>query len=546
MKKVWILILILAAWVYFPLLSAGPLAWDDDSNIFANPFFRADMWWPFWKQTYFGLYVPVTTFVWQVLYKIGAGSPAPYRYLNLLLHLANITLLILILRRWIGPKVTAASLILAAAIFALHPFQVETVAWISGGRDLLSSLFALSAIYTLCLGAQWVATLFFALALLSKPSLVVLPAAMVLYGLCFRDRKPLLSWSKIALWLVGSVTVIAATIGAQSEHLPSIVWWKRPWVVLDSYQFYLQKIVWPAPLSANYARTPEFVLADITTLGWGLVAFTLMGLLALKLWRSHRNLFYLSGLWVLGLLPVSGLVSFGFQKISTVADHYHYLPMACWAAAVAVLASNASKIPERFLFVGATILTITLTYLSWSRVQVWQNDTSFFQDMAQTAPEAYTTAMGMSVVACHEQKDFVSGVRWTKVALRERPLDMPALSNQAYCWLHAKRYDEVMAMEGVLQVLDRTTLAQKQPTSYSSFLATLGTALIEAGSATAVTPQAQLARGFQYLCEAYGVLPTEPGHWRNLRAGEAYLQRKGLTPQCPFLASPPANTPQTK
>src|SRR4051794_26838231 len=87
-----ILIVLLAAVVFATLWSAPPLTWDDDSNIFNNPYYHAGWWGTFWQSPYFGLYVPVTRTMWQVLFSLGGGAAWPYRAFNLLLHLGNIAL----------------------------------------------------------------------------------------------------------------------------------------------------------------------------------------------------------------------------------------------------------------------------------------------------------------------------------------------------------------------------------------------------------------------------------------------------------------------
>lgn len=531
----WILplLLLLTAVVYATLLNAPRLTWDDDSNIFNNPYYHAGWWATFWQSPYFGLYVPVTSFVWQVLFNVGGGAEWPYRVLNLTLHLANVALVFRLLRglgrRWGMEDVAPAAI--GTALFALHPLQVQPVAWISGGRDLLSAFFALTAIALYYRGRDWrtllPATLLFALSLLSKPNDVLLPAALLILDLLLRPRdvKVLAPW--LAGWLLLGLVPIEMTWDAQADHLVHVEWALRPWVMLDAFAFYWRKILLPWPLSGNYARTPDTVLANPRTLLPALLfLFAAGGLLAWG-WRRERRVFILLA-WITLLIPVSGLVSFGYQKISTVADHYNYLPMVAVSALVLLLVHGLRRWRRPTMAVSVGVLALFYA-LTWWRVGVWTSDENFFRDMAETAPTSYSTAIGMSIVMCQDRLEYDEGVRWTEVALAARPRDIMALANQAYCFLHAKNYFRVTELEFYLDQMNLRDLEQKQPTAYSSLLASIGTAEIE---------MKQFEDGYQYLCEAYRVKPAEPNHARNLEIASDILRAQGLTAECEAGESP--------
>ncbi len=530
-KTAWLVIIITTVAVIFgSLINTPHLSWDDDSNIFANPYFQADMWLVFWKEHYFGLYVPVISTVWAALYKVGGGQEWPFRSLNLLLHLFNIGLLYTLLRsasrRW---KLNEVMVLLAIAIFALHPLQVHTVAWISGGRDLLATTLALASVAVYyqkrTLPGFALATFFFLCALLSKPSVVILPAIVLLLDWIINDRPQRNSLLKMALWSFFSFCAIFLTEDAQQEFTPSnLSIGDHFLVVLDSYGFYLQKFLYPSELSANYARTPAAALQDSTALWSAVIAFTLLCSYGYLAWRTDRR-YAVIFTWFLALLPVSGVITFAFQKISTVSDHYNYLPMACLATFVAFGLSRVAwdRLPAWAPHILLAAMIAVSARVSWARLDVWRSDEAFFTDMAITAPHAYSTAIGMSIVACEKNQNFEEGVRWTEIALKERPDDILALANQAYCFLHAKNYFRVIELEFYLGKLDLADLEVTQPTAYSSLLASIGTAYIE---------QKELADGYQFLCEAYRIKPSEPGHARNIEIASAILKRNGLDPVC--------------
>lgn len=520
--------------------STGPITWDDNSNIFQNPYYHAGYWLPFWTEPYFGLYVPVTSTVWEMLFRVAGGEAWPFRVLNWALHLINTIFVCLLLkalaRKWNFKS--NATVFLGAAVFALHPLQVQAVAWISGGRDLLAGFFALA---TVLVYGRWrgglgflAATILFLLALLSKPNVVTLPLVLPLAALVLDREHLATSFRRAIFWLVLALPVIYMNTSAQAAHLRSVDLWQRPIVMFDTFAFYLAKLILPYPLSANYGRTPEWLLAEESR-WWGAGLLIAM-LIPLGMWACRRDRRYLLGLgWFILLLPVSGIVSFGYQMISTVADHYNYTPMAV-IAIVTMLKAHRSFRNREWVYGFGIGLMILLSALSWERSRVWRDDFAFFTDMAEQAPDAYSTAIGMSIVMCEQKKDYEAGVAWTEKALIARPNDIMALANQAFCFLHARNYFRVIDMEADLDRLDLEVMERTQPTAYSSLLASIGTAMIETQ---------QYEDGYQYLCEAYRVKPSEPNHARNLEIATQLLRRQGLQPSCDPSASPeePASPP---
>lgn len=522
-----ILLGIAALAVYGQLLTANPITWDDDSNIFKNPYYAARIWSHFWTESYFGLFVPVTSTAWQILYTLGEGSPIPFRVFNLGLHLANTGLVFLLLRslsaRWNLSSKTAV--ILGTAIFLLHPMQDQAVNWISGGRDLLSAFFALSCLY-IYFGKPGVAggaaaTVLFTLSILSKPNSVVLPVLLPLLTYIVDRSRFRASAILGGVWLIPALFCIYMNIQAQSDFLITLRWWERLLVAGDTFTFYLQKLIFPYPLSANYDRQPAYVLARWAPYFRSFLLILLA--VAFYVWVLARDRRYLLVLcWLALLAPVSGVIAFGYQKISTTANHYHYLPMVA-VAAMLTLALNQWRSWEKVARSGLLVVIVALAFLANWRAQAWKSDANFFEDMAEYTPNSYSTALGMSVVKCAQQNNYVEGIKWTEVALRERPLDILALANQAYCFLHARDYRQLVQMELYIPQLNLEEMENKQPTGYSSFLASVGTGLFETG---------HLEDGFQFLCEAYRILPSSANHKRNLDVGKELMVKAGHVPQC--------------
>lgn len=536
-NAIWlILILLAAAVVYARLISAPALTWDDDSNIFANPHFQAGEWAIFWQEPYFGLYIPVTSWIWGALYNLGQGSFVPFRVLNLVLHLANSFMVFVLLRglaaRWSLP---AVSVLLGTAIFALHPVQVNTVAWISGGRDLLAAFFALAS---LCVyfgnrppGGETsysrfaLATALFLTSTLCKPSTAVLPLVVLGVEVLLDGSIRKVTALCLSLWSFFAGAVAWLNHMAQDQFAePSLSVFQRLLVVLDTYSFYLQKFVAPVDLTANYARTPESALASGTMTASVVMTIAVLAGFCFLSWRRDRR-YLLILIWFAAMLPVSGLWPFAYQKVSTVSDHYNYLPMALMAAMTAFVLSRVDwdKLAKPVSHTLLIIVVLLLSTLSWNRAQAWTNDVQFFTDMSQHSPESYATALGMSIVMCEDLQQFEDGIKWTEAALKAKPLDILALANQAFCFLNARNYFRVIELEYYLGQLDIEELEQNQPTAYSSLLASIGTAYIE---------QQEYEDGFQFLCEAYRVKPGESSHLTNLNIAKDLLKAKGIEPTC--------------
>lgn len=525
----WTLLLavLLALAIFGQMIPIGPLNWDDDSNIFKNPYYAINSWQPFWTDTYFGLYVPVTSTVWQVLYTFGKGSAWPFRILNLFLHLANIGLVFLLLKslaqRWNFRSGWA--LVAAVTLFALHPMQIHAVAWISGGRDLLAGFFGLLCVYLFFRGRDWrnliPTTVLFALAILSKPNVAVLPA--LLPFLCWLIDRSKLRLSFIAAVVWSGVTAVSVymTLLAQRDFLLALSWWERLLVMGDTYSFYLQKLIFPFPLSANYDRQPEVILLSWEPLIRSCILLALLS--SFYLWAKKKEpRFAIVLAWFALLLPVSGLVAFGYQRISTPADHYHYLPMVALAAAV-MLWMNICPIWPKVAAATTGGLIAVLAVLSMLRLPVWKSDAAFFDDMTSYAPASYSTGLGLSVVKCEQQRNFPEGIRWAHLALQARPNDMMALANLAYCHFNSRDLDGAAALEKYLDIIDLQVNEAKQPSALSSFLASVGSAMVEKG---------ELYKGYQLLCHSYRIKPSEPNHFKNIRIATDILKKAGINPIC--------------
>lgn len=410
-------LILLTLAVFWPVVGFEFVAWDDPLHITDNPLFhppRIANVSVYWFQPFYGLYIPVAYTFWTLIGMIWM-NPAAFHGANLLLHAGCVLLVYLIVRRYAGLSLSAA---LGAAVFAVHPLQVETVAWVSAFRDLLATMFALAAILFYTTGrtpragplnvSYASAIVCFLLALLSKPTSAVLP--LILLAM---DTRP---W-RLRLMHVGPMFALAAAcavwtrLAQPSTHLEPPPLWIRPLVAGDALAFYLYKLIWPANLAFDYGRTPD----GISWLTWivPVAVAVMIRISAARLWVTAGWIF------LCGLLPVLGLVPFDYQEKSTVADHYVYLSMLGVALAVAGLKRAKVIVAAMILLLGAW---------SWVQTWHWQNTRSLAEHGLDVNPRSWS-AMNLLAWEAFERQDAAQAEALSKRSLEIRPDNIDALIN---------------------------------------------------------------------------------------------------------------------
>jgi cytochrome c-type biogenesis protein CcmH/NrfG len=447
--------------------------WDDGLHIFENPYLQSltfDHVLAFWRTPYAELYVPLTYTLWALTAAVARGTsahpavagplaPAWFHGLNLLGHVVCVLvvwrLVRLLLDRTRTTPPQAPCLALrrvewaacgGALLFAVHPLQVEAVAWASGFKDVLCGVLSCAAIWQYLqyagssaeagtsdtssswhrpIGRYWLATGAFALALLAKPTAVVVPVVAWLLDVwgwpqTWRHRRwALLVWLGLAIlwgWLTSQVQPPAA-----SAFVPPV--WARLLIAGDAVTFYLYKLGLPLWLGPDYGRSPAVLLSQwwlwLTGLGpWGL---------AVWLWYQRTRMPWLvttAGVLVTGLLPVLGLVPFSFQAYSTVADRYMYLAMLGPALA---LAWGLMRVNRPWITVScAVILGVLGLRCAW-QVHYWRDSVALFEHALTVNPRssvAYNT-LGMVLAA---QNRLPEATRYYTEAIR-MPMQNPQAHN---------------------------------------------------------------------------------------------------------------------
>ena len=333
--------------VYFPVLRHPFINYDDDVYVTSNPSVNTGLKWQNvkWASTALatGNWFPLTWWSHQLDCQVFGLYAGGHHLTSLLLHILNAVLLFWLLKRATGARWRSA---MVAALFALHPLNVESVAWVAERKNLLCTLFFLLTLAAYGWYAQnpqikrylWVVALF-VLGLASKPMVITLPIVLLLIDYwplgriegwstssttypVAQQRFTRLLLEKLPLLLLSAASAVVTLIAQKrAEAVASLEHWTLGWRlenVVHGYAEYLWKAFFPNHLAVLY---PALVYRA-SEIGLALVSFLAVGWLV---WRVRSNPPVVMGfLWFLGILvPVIGLVQVGAQSM---ADRYMYIP----------------------------------------------------------------------------------------------------------------------------------------------------------------------------------------------------------------------------
>jgi tetratricopeptide (TPR) repeat protein len=458
-----ILLLALVAVTFWPTLHNG-FIWDDDLMVTDNVIIKSaaglrDFWFSLKPTDYF----PVTYSDLWIEWRLWGMNATGYHVTNLLLHAINAVLLWRVLRKVIGTTSVAGPLDIAwfgAALYALHPVNVATVAWIAERKNTLAMLFALlSANCYFSVDADkksrrlYIASLgFFVLSLLSKTAGVMLPTVFLCLawwkrGLTKRDVLRTAPFFAIA-FVMGVITIWFQNHRALAADFPDRPLLLRFADTAPAAWFYMGKALLPINLSPIYPLWNINSHATVTYLPHVL----LVGLVAL-LWmqrnRWGRGPLVTLAAFILMLAPVLGLLNINYYKFSLVADHWQYfsLPIAT-AAIVWGICRIFSDATIRTAALAAAVATFAI--LSWKQSQLYDNS-RIWRATLEKNPNSYVAANNLGEeLAEHEQFD--EALKYFQRALEIHPGYHHALMGEASAYLQLKKYGEAIPpLEELLQ-----------------------------------------------------------------------------------------------
>lgn len=417
-----------ATLAYLPVFFAG-YVWDDlGSQGDTNPVltsFRA-IWLTPHLNPWEGHYWPATYSSFRMEIILWGGGPAGSHAVNLLLHILNSMILGGLLRKL---RVPGAEL--AAMLFALHPVHVESVAWIIERKDVLSAFFYLAA------ARLWLdspprrgaartaaATVCYILGLLSKSIVVTLPAALFVIEFA-RRPKDVITWMKslVPMFLAGLVITacdLRFNAWREQDFTIDITLSERILLVARAFWFYAGKLAVPATLTTVY---PKWDMAGAGA-GAGIALFLMLLLLltlAAGTLRARGEPARMTSAallcYPLTLLPILGLVNFGFMSMSFAADRYQYLasafPIAAAAAGAEILLTRLRANPG-FGRAGAGGVLLFAAMLTCRHAALWKNDETLFLQNVRVNPESGAAWLSLGLYAAGEADDATAEKRYRR------------------------------------------------------------------------------------------------------------------------------------
>ena len=438
--------------VYRPVKDFGFVDFDDHGYVTGNIHVTTGLTWENLRRAFTTFHLsnwhPMTWISHMADVELFGLNPGSHHQINVILHIINTVLLLLLLSRMTGALWKSA---FVAALFALHPLHVESVAWISERKDLLSTGFGFLAIYCYIPYAQWkhlaaymVSLICFALSLMAKPMLVTLPFLLLLFDFWPLERVPLntsgipktgrnltgLVIEKVPFFCLSAlssvVTVMVQGSGGAIKTLVVYPTSVRVFNAIVAYIWYPIKTVWPRQLAVFYPH-PGFGLSGLEIFG-SLSALIGISYLAVRYARQVPFLF-VGWFGYLGtLVPVIGLVQVGSQGM---ADRYSYVPL------IGLFLIAAWGLPELFagrrrgkamLWGGGILALAILSVLSMGQVGHWRNSKTLFHRALSATQENAVVLYSLGSIYTIEG-DLEKGETYLRRALRLKPYFALAHSN---------------------------------------------------------------------------------------------------------------------
>jgi len=420
-----LLLAVIVLALYWPVIGYDFIAMDDNLYLLDNPDIRMGIsrHGISWAMTtlYTANWHPLTWLSLLADYDLYGLNAAGYHITSLLLHLLNTLLLFLVLLRMTGETWKCLTV---AALFAVHPLNLESVAWIAERKNVLSMLFWLLTLFAYIRYVErpgWrrylAALFFFALGLMAKPALVTLPFILMLL-----DYWPLQRFSPLERWAEGRfsnpvkgasnllglfiekfpffllslcsvlITIYAAKAGGAVKSITEFPFSGRIGNAFIACASYLDKMIWPVDLAIFYpypamGQPAWFISAALLFL----VSVTVFVVL-----KGGKHPYLITGwFWYLiNLLPVIGIIQVGYQSM---ANRYAYIPLvgifliAAWGMPE-FLKENTSR---RYIPFVASVLVLIFSFSTWAQLPHWRNSEAVFKHALMVTEDNFLAHCGM-------------------------------------------------------------------------------------------------------------------------------------------------------
>jgi tetratricopeptide (TPR) repeat protein len=493
--SVSVLLIVLTLITYWQVKNYAFINYDDDKYITENRHVITglkldNIKWAF-QSTYASNWHPLAWLSLMVdaqLFGLNAGY---YHLTNLFLHILNTLLLLLILYKMTGALGRST---LVAALFALHPLHIESVAWVTERKDVLSMFFMLLTLWAYIHYIQkpdykrysliFVA---FALGLMTKPILVTLPFVLLLLDywplqrFSLRNEKNIdsvlttktaaaLIYEKIPLFFLTGLSIALTIIAqrAEIEFMQSIPALLRVENALVAYCGYIFKMIWPVSLGVLYPHSAYIPLWKVSV-----SAILLATVSGIAIYTIKKMPYIAVGwFWYLGtMVPVIGIVQVGVQSM---ADRYTYIPLIGLFIILAWFLSDAlEKIPYKKYIIAtvSAVIVLLLVTLSWSQLKYWKNSHELLTHTLEVTRDNYTMHCNLAVLLAGQGDSKAAEFHYLE-ALKINPDDKDTNINFGNLLVRQGRLDEA---------IERYINAIKSKPNFAKAYNNLGIAYVQRG-----------------------------------------------------------------
>lgn len=425
--------------LYSPACQSG-FTWDDDEHLTQNPCIigpqsLGDIW-----TTRAARICPLVLSTFWLEHQMWGLSPMPYHVVNVLMHAGAALLLWRVL---LALRVPGAWL--GALLWAVHPVQVETVAWVTEMKNTQSGLFFMAAILfylrTLQGGSRKrldysLSLLFGFLGMASKTSVVVLPAVLGLCAWYVEGRVSRRRLAELVPYVLMALAASALALWTQDIEGANDPLWQRslPERLVTAGAvgwFYLEKLAWPHPLVFVYPKWQ----VDAASVLWWLPLIGLLMLLGMLIRR--RGILFAMLYFLIALGPVMGLLDHYFLRYSFVGDHFQYLASI---GPLAFLGAVCSKLPRWV----PTLVLAAFGLISWTQQRLYRDPEVLWTHTLQYHPTCWLACNNLGILRYQAGK-VDEAVKLWETALTSDPRSARTLTNLGYTLQQKGRLQEALS-----------------------------------------------------------------------------------------------------
>ena len=417
---------------YLPAMLWGGFVWDDRIITYAEPVQEVSGLWQIWFSPSAigeeGHYWPLVYTTFWLEHKLWGFAPAGYHVVNVLLHLANVLLLWHLLRRLAVPGAWVV-----AAVFAVHPLHVESVAWVIERKDVLSGLFYLTAVLAWMRFVEqpnsrryaWSLALYTA-AMLSKSIAITLPAAFLIWHWWKQSRVTSTDLLRLVPFGVVGLVITVGDLSFYRSVEPLSLGYsltERTLIAAHALWFYAGKLLWPTNLAVIY---PLWDIRVADPLAWGYIIAAVA--LVAALWRFRHQLGRgpLAGalFFAVTLLPVLGFIDYGYMQFSFVADRYQYLAgVGILAVVIGMAAYGVGLLPDLWqkgALGVAVVALVVLGLLTWRQASIYRSSETLNRHIIVLNPQARNAHLNLGILL-YDQARYEEALEMARIAVKQRP-----------------------------------------------------------------------------------------------------------------------------